>query len=316
MKLLKRSNGGDSVNRAERRKREREYKKEYKKAEQKKETLYNWLDTLSKDKYELIANEIKRQAVDHGNSVMESVDRCLTALMIEEYDMELEEVQAFMTKLINIMGEDTEKINRLKNMLGDGFVKTLEDVKNKMIKEAREMMEGGIKDKEIKAKLNESYPQLSKSMITNAVKRIRTEYNKEVAADVSKVAKAMGIDKVTKEDLEKADIIESPTEPLEEENTSNDKFIDKDIKTSENVQNKARNVIEIKSRKKSETLEVQGSNYNYKVIKTQDDLNSFVEVIREDGVRYTSLEELQAIREKAIEEINKEFEEGKEILSL
>ena len=304
------------MNRAERRKREREYKKEYKKAEQKKETLYNWLDTLSKDKYELIANEIKRQAIDHGNSVMESVDRCLTALMIEEYDMELEEVQVFMTKLINNMGEDTEKINNLKNMLGGRYMKTLEDIKNKMIKEAREMMEGGMKDKEIKQKLNEEYPQLSKSMVTNAVKRIRTDYNKEVAKDVSKVTEALGIGEVTKEDLEKANIIESDTEPLEGESTSSEEFIKEDVKISDNAQNKARNGIEIKSIKKSETLEVQGSNYNYTVIKTQDNLNSLVEVIREDGVRYTSLEELQAIREKAIEEINKEFEEGKEILSL
>ena len=304
------------MNRAERRKKERQYKKEYSKAEKKKEILYKWLDTLTKDKYELIIGEIKRQSIDHGNSVMESVDRCLTALCIEEYDMELEEVQIFMTKLINSMGEDTEKINNLKNMLGGRYMKTLEDIKNKMIKEAREMMEGGLKDKEIKQKLNEEYPQLSKSMVTNAVKRIRTDYNKEVAKDVSKVAEAIGIGEVTKEDLEKANIIESDTEPIEKENTLNDKFIDKDIKTSGNVQNKARNGIEIKSRKKSETLEVQGTNYNYKVIKTQNDLNSCVEVIREDGVRYTSLEELQAIREKAIEEINKEFEEGKEILSL
>ena len=109
---------------------------------------------------------------------------------------------------------------------------------------------------------------------------------------------------------------ESDTETLEEKNISSEEFIEEDGKTSENVQNKARNGIEIKSRKKSETLEVKGSNYNYKVIKTQDDLNSFVEVIREDGVRYTSLEELENIRQKAIEEINKEFEEGKEILSL
>ena len=304
------------MNRAERRKKERQYKKEYSKAEKKKEILYNWLNTLSKDKYELIIGEIKRQSIDHGNSVMESVDRCLTALMIEEYDMELEEVQIFMTKLINSMGEDTEKINNLKNMLGGRYMKTLEDIKNKMIKEAREMMEGGLKDKEIKQKLNEEYPQLSKSMVTNAVKRIRTDYNKEVAKDVSKVAKAIGIGEVTKEDLEKANIIESDTEPLEEENISSKELIEEDGKTSENVQNKARNGIEIKSRKKSETLEVQGSNYNYTVIKTQNDLNSFVEVIREDGVRYTSLEELQAIRQKAIEEINKEFEEGKEILSL
>lgn len=304
------------MNRAERRKKERQYKKEYSKAEKKKETLYKWLDTLTKDKYELIIREIKRQSIDHGNSVMESVDRCLTALCIEEFDMELEEVQIFMTKLINNMGEDTEKINNLKNMLGGRYMKTLEDIKNKMIKEAREMMEGGMKDKEIKQKLNEEYPQLSKSMVTNAVKRIRTDYNKEVANDVSKVAKAIGIGEVTKEDLEKANIIESDTEPLEEENTTSEEFIKEDIKTSENVQNKARNGIEIKSRKKTEILEVKGSNYNYKVIKTQDNLNSLVEVIREDGVRYTSLEELQAIREKAIEEINKEFEEGKEILSL
>lgn len=231
------------MNRAERRKKERQYKKEYSKAEKKKETLYKWLDTLTKDKYELIIGEIKRQSIDHGNSVMESVDRCLTALMIEEYDMELEEVQIFMTKLINNMGEDTEKINNLKNMLGGRYMKTLEDIKNKMIKEAREMMEGGMKDKEIKQKLNEEYPQLSKSMITNAVKRVRTDYNKEVAKDVSKVAKAIGIGEVTKEDLEKADIIESDTEPSEGENTLNDKLIEEDIKTPENVQNKARNGI-------------------------------------------------------------------------
>ena len=308
--------GGESVNRAERRKKERQYKKEYSKAEKKKEILYSWLDTLSKDKYDLIIGEIKRQSINHGNSVMESVDRCLTALMIEEFDMELEEVQIFMTKLINSMGEDTEKINNLKNMLGGKYMKTLEDIKNKMIKEAREMMEGGMKDKDIKQKLNMEYPQLSKSMVTNAVKRIRTDYNKEVAKDVSKVAEAIGISEVTKEDLEKANIIESDTEPLEEKSTSNEEFIKEDAKTLDNVQNKARNGIEIKSRKKSETLEVQGSNYNYTVNKTYDNLNSLVEVIREDGVRYTSLEELENIREKAIEEINKEFEEGKEILSL
>ena len=304
------------MNRAERRKKERQYKKEYSKAEKKKETLYSWLNTLSKDKYELIIGEIKRKAIDHGNSVMESVDRCLTALCIEEFNMELEEVQIFMTKLINNMGEDTEKINNLKNMLGGRYMKTLEDIKNKMIKEAREMMEGGMKDKEIKQKLNAEYPQLSKSMVTNAVKRIRTEYNKEVAADVTKLAAAMGVDEVTKEDLEKADIIESDIKPAEEETVLNDKLIEEDTKQSDKAQNEARNGIKIKSTKKSETLEVQGSNYNYKVIKTQNDLNSCVEVIREDGVRYTSLEELENIRQKAIEEINKEFEEGKEILSL
>ena len=185
-------------------------------------------------------------------------------------------------------------------------MKTLEDIKNKMIKEAREMMEGGMKDKEIKQKLNAEYPQLSKSMVTNAVKRIRTDYNKEVAKDVSKVTEALGIGEVTTEELEKANIIESDTEPLEGENTPSKEFIEEDVKTSDNVQNKARNGIEIKSRKKSETLEVQGSNYNYTVIKTYDNLNSLVEVIREDGVRYTTLEELENIRQKAIEEINKE----------
>ena len=308
------------MNRAERRKREREYKKEYKKAEQKKETLYNWLDTLSKDKYELIANEIKRQAIDHGNSVMESVDRCLTALMIEEYDMELEEVQVFMTKLINNMGEDTEKINNLKNMLGGRYMKTLEDIKNKMIKEAREMMEGGMKDKDIKQKLNMEYPQLSKSMVTNAVKRIRTEYNKEVAADVSKVAKAMGVDEVTKEDLEKADIIESDIKPAEEETVLNDKLIEEDTKQSDKAQNEARNGIEIKSFKKSTTIEAQGKNYSYNIIKTEDKGGVYTDVIREDGVRFSNIAELEEYRKKAIEEalkvIDQEFEEGKAILNV
>ena len=190
-------------------------------------------------------------------------------------------------------------------------MKTLEDIKNKMIKEAREMMEGGLKDKEIKQKLNEEYPQLSKSMVTNAVKRIRTDYNKEVAADVSKVAEAIGIGEVTKEELEKANIIESDTESLGEENISSEEIIEEDTKTQENMQNKARNGIEIKSRKKSETLEVQGSNYNYTVIKTQNDLNSLVEVIREDGVRYTSLEELENIRQRLLRKLTRNLKKEK-----
>ena len=153
-------------------------------------------------------------------------------------------------------------------------------------------------------------------MITNAVKRIRTEYNKEVAADVTKLAKAMGVGEVTKEDLEKADIIESDIKPAEEETVLNDKLIEKDTKQSDKAQNKARNGIEIKSIKKSTRIEVQGSNYSYTVMKTEDKENKEVEVIREDGVRYTSLEELESIRQKAIDVINAEFEEGKQILNV
>ena len=51
------------MNRSERRKREREYKK----LDKKKETLYSWLDTLTKDKYDLILGEIRRFIRDNNS---------------------------------------------------------------------------------------------------------------------------------------------------------------------------------------------------------------------------------------------------------
>ena len=302
--------GGGSVNRAERRKREREYKK----LDKKKETLYSWLDTLTKDKYDLILGEIRRLSVEEGTKVMAAIQDSLKAVLIKELDLNDTDIQVIYTKLIEYMNEDAEKTRILKESLGGKYMASKKEMKGYMIQDAEELLKDGTSKVEVRERLIEKYPQLSKTEITKAVNKVYK--NLKTTEEVNTVLEAIGEEPVTTEELEKANIIESHTEPLEEEKDANDKLIEEDIKTSDNVQNKARNGIEIKSRKKSETLEVQGSNYNYTVIKTQDNLNLIVEVIREDGVRYTSLEELQAIREKAIEEINKEFEEGKEILNL
>ena len=82
------------------------------------------------------------------------------------------------------------------------------------------------------------------------------------------------------------------------------------------MQNGVNNGIEIKSFKKSTTIEAQGKNYSYNIIKTEDKEGVYTDVIREDGVRFSNLEELEIIRQKAIEVINAEFEEGKAILNV
>lgn len=108
----------------------------------------------------------------------------------------------------------------------------------------------------------------------------------------------------------------SDTKPIEEEPYSNDELIENNTKQTVKVQNEANNSIEIKSFKKSTTIEAQGKNYSYNIIKTEDKEGVYTDVIREDGVRFSNLEELESIRQKAIEVINAEFEEGKAILNV
>ena len=298
------------MNRAERRKREREYKK----LDKKKETLYSWLDTLTKDKYDLILGEIRRLSVEEGTKVMAAIQDSLKAVLIKELDLNDTDIQVIYTKLIEYMNEDAEKTRILKESLGGKYMASKKEMKGYMIQDAEELLKDGTSKVEVRERLIEKYPQLSKTEITNAVNKVYK--NLKTTEEVNTVLEAIGEEPVTTKELEKADIIESPTEPLEEENTSNDKLIEKNTKQAVKVQNGANNGIEIKSFKKSTTIEAQGKNYSYNIIKTEDKEGVYTDVIREDGVRFSNLEELESIRQKAIEVINAEFEEGKAILNM
>lgn len=298
------------MNRAERRKREREYKK----LDKKKETLYAWLDTLTKDKYDLILGEIRRLSVEEGTKVMAAIQDSLKAVLIKELDLNDTDIQVIYTKLIEYMNEDAEKTRILKESLGGKYMASKKEMKGYMIQDAEELLKDGTSKVEVRERLIEKYPQLSKTEITNAVNKVYK--NLKTTEEVNTVLEAIGEEPVTTKELEKADIIESPTELLEEENTSNDKLIEKNTKQAVKVQNEANNSIEIKSFKKSTTIEAQGKNYSYNIIKTEDKEGVYTDVIREDGVRFSNLEELEIIRQKAIEVINAEFEEGKAILNV
>lgn len=295
------------MSRAERRKTERQYKK----LEKKKETLYAWLNTLDKDKFNLIQGEIKRQATEQGMAVMDSLDRCLTATLIEDLDLELTEIQNILEKIVNYMEEDTQKLKSLKNMLGGDFMKKLDEIKEFVIRDAKKMMEGGKKDKEIREKLIESYPQLSKSMITNAVKRVRNDF--KTANEVNTVLEAIGLEKATPEELEKANIIESHTKPLEENKDTKDKLIEGDTKEDDKTTTEPTNGIVIEKIKKSITKEVKSKEHKYTIIEEVTDGDDYKEVIREDGVRFSNIKELEKQKEETIKEalksIEKDFEE-------
>ena len=298
------------MNRAERRKREREYKK----LDKKKETLYSWLDTLTKDKYDLILGEIRRLSVEEGTKVMAAIQDSLKAVLIKELDLNDTDIQVIYTKLIEYMNEDAEKTRILKESLGGKYMASKKEMKGYMIQDAEELLKDGTSKVEVRERLIEKYPQLSKTEITNAVNKVYK--NLKTTEEVNTVLEAIGEEPVTTKELEKADIIESPTEPVEEEKVSNDKLIEKNTKQATKVQNGVNNGIEIKSFKKSTTIEAQGKNYSYNIIKTEDKGGVYTDVIREDGVRFSNLEELESIRQKAIEVINAEFEEGKAILNV
>ena len=106
------------MNRAERRAKEKEKKKET----NKKVEAMAWLKSLPPAKQVLIDSLVKMEAKKENNNLIQAIDRCFSAAIIQEFEnLEWAEVERIIDTSAELMMNDAEKMKKLKESFGGSY---------------------------------------------------------------------------------------------------------------------------------------------------------------------------------------------------
>ena len=149
------------------------------KEKQKRKKIATWIKSLPKDKQMFVAEYISAESnkafEKYTDQFTEGLDRCLTALMIEETNDSLEDINIVLTNLTEIILDDNRKVNELKRIAGGDWMKAADKYKEQLIDTSLELIKAGKSDKEAKDILVGKFPLLSKAMVINSYKKVKEE---------------------------------------------------------------------------------------------------------------------------------------------
>lgn len=173
------------MNRAERRAREKEKKKE----ENKKVEALAWYRSLPPAKQTLISSLAKIESKKDNDSLLQAIDRCFSAAMIQEFEnLDWSDIERILNKSAELMLDDAHKMKSLKDSLGGSYdmaVKKINEVMAPEVeKRVRELIKEGYNQKVSVKMLIEEFNTLSTAMLTNAYKR-----TKSIVAEEEKLKK-------------------------------------------------------------------------------------------------------------------------------
>lgn len=135
-----------------------------------------------------IESEVKRK-IKSTETQMEiisaALDRNITAAMILVTDFELEEINKIFKTAIELIEEDNKKINELKKEGEGDWMKAADKQIEKIRSRVMELIGENLNQKKVIETLVMEFPKLSKSMVTNAYKKVKEEMAlvKEAEAD-------------------------------------------------------------------------------------------------------------------------------------
>lgn len=182
------------MNRAERRAKEKEKKKET----NKKVEAMAWLKSLPPAKQVLIDSLVKMEAKKENNNLIQAIDRCFRAAIIQEFEnLEWTDVERIIDTSAELMINDAEKMKKLKESFGGSYdmaMKKIDKMGPEVEKRIRELINDGYNQKVSIKMLQEEFRDLSTAMLTNAFKKTKTLVkDEERAKDVAnKIKDIMG----------------------------------------------------------------------------------------------------------------------------
>lgn len=202
------------MNRAERREREKANKKE----SNKKVEALAWFRSLPETKRVLIDSLIKIEAKKDNESLIQAIDRCFTAAIIQEFDfLEWNEIEQIIDVSAELMMDDAIKTKKMKEKMGGNYdmaMKKINEMSPAVEKRIRELIKDGYNQKSSVKMLVEEFRELSTAMLTNAYKK-----TKSLVADEQKIKT-----KVENEALEDSDKeIDNAVKYILEDNNEEDK---------------------------------------------------------------------------------------------
>ena len=161
------------MNRAERRAKEKEKKKET----NKKVEAMAWFKSLPPTKQLLIDSLIKMEAKKENSNLIEAIDRCFSAAIIQEFDfLEWEDVKKIIDNSADLMLDDANKMKKLKDRFGGSYemaTKKINELGPEVENRIGELIGAGYNQKVSIKMLQEEFKDLSTAMITNAYKKTK-----------------------------------------------------------------------------------------------------------------------------------------------
>jgi hypothetical protein len=135
---------------------------------------------LVEERSEMRARELADNKIDEFK---DTLDRCMTAQFILSLpDKSWDEIDGFIDGLTVLVQEDVTKILELKKECkGDQDImnKTMQKCENEVKAKCEELLEKGLNQKKSIEVLISQFPMLSKSMLTNAYKKLKSDWDKK-----------------------------------------------------------------------------------------------------------------------------------------
>ncbi|MGG7143569.1 hypothetical protein ACQPVP_08890 [Clostridium nigeriense] len=261
---------------------------------------FRWINSLSGERVEYIKEFANWQSKKDMKNTLDVLDRCMSAAIVNVLDIDWSTIEEIQENMVHFLEEDTKKMGENKEIYGglEMATKKINEQEKLIVKRVNELIDQGVKQKEMVNILSIDFPMLSKAMITNAIKRVKSERlkNTEEAAkyilEDSKESKNEDAKKIAKEvarqiekELEKEDHIAEIGQMIEE--------------SKEGVKGeKAMSKLKIKK------VELEGEFGSY--------IREGNKVIAGE-ITFNSLEELEEYQRKEIELFNRRMEEIREV---
>lgn len=267
---------------------------------------FKWINSLSHEKTELIRIFTDSQINKDRKNMLNILDRCVSAALINTLDLDMSTIKKVEIDMVNFIEDDTKKIRENKEIYGglEMAIKKIDEQEKLIEKRVNELINEGTKQNEMVKILTKEFPVLSKAMITNAIKRIKSERLKKtddaakyILEDNKKIKEKIMIDA--------KEIAKKVADNLEEE-------LEKEYHIAEVSQMIKENEKEVKEKKQMPKLKV-------KRMEVDGEFGSYVregnKVIAGD-ITFNSLEEAENYYKKEIEILTNKIQEIKEVYSI
>lgn len=267
---------------------------------------FKWVNSLSDEKADLVRLFADWHNKREVNKIIVALERCVSAAIIDVLDVEWKTIEDIKLALLNFLEEDNNKMAENKEIHG-GYqmaVKKMNEQEELLITRASELYGEGMKQKEMVKTLVLEFPIMSKSMVTNAVKRVVSTKIKNIDDAARYILED---NKKLKEKIEQdaKEIARNVAVNLEEELEKEDHIAEVEQKVQE-VQE------EIKEKKSMSRLK-------FRRIEVDGEFGSYVregnKVVAGD-ITFNSLEEAENYYKKEIEILTNKIEEVKEVYSI
>lgn len=265
---------------------------------------FKWINSLSGERVEYIKEFANWQSKKDMKNTLDVLDRCMTAAIVNVLDIEWSIIQEIRDNMVHFLEEDTKKMGENNRIYGglEMVTKKIDEQEKLIVKRVNELIDQGVKQKEMVKTLSIDFPMLSKAMITNAIKKVKSERleNTEEAARYILEDNKEIKDEVKKEDAKK--IAKEVARQIEKELEKEDHIADVGQMIEESKE-------EVKEEKAMSKLKI-------KKVELEGEFGSYIregnKVIAGE-ITFNSLEELEEYQRKEIELFNRRMEEIREV---